>query len=297
MQCVIPHGFDGIENGEAATAEHFEVDAQAAADHLCERRSLYKEQARACDQIFHQIDVTIVEAAFDDVGFAEAVSSGNVERDIYAALFEVARNVLPEIGELQSSTSGVGHGLTLFVTVAAKKKNEATDGICGIDAIADHRIPRGVAFDGLVLAERSQQIGKGLPGNIFSDYGFAQSDEDGMRRAARVTGIKFALPPIKEFEGALFLRNLVAEIVGPAAIGIKIVEMLVQILREQPGDDIEIFVMVRSEPARVLLRRCRGAPIRGSALGNFEFTWAQHIKRDSSLRRNGRRAKRGRRTE
>ncbi len=111
----------------------------------------------------------------------------------------------------------------------------------------------------MVLAECSQQIGKGLLGNVFGDYRFAQCDEDGMRGPAVVTRIEFALPPIKKFEGALFLGNFVAEIVGPAAISIEIVEMLVQILGEQPGDDIEIFVVVSGEPARVLLRRCRGA--------------------------------------
>ena len=32
MECVVAHGFNGVEDGDAATVEHFEVDAQACDD-------------------------------------------------------------------------------------------------------------------------------------------------------------------------------------------------------------------------------------------------------------------------
>ena len=48
--------------------------------------------------------------------------------------------------------------------------------------------------------------------------------------------------------------NFVAEIVGPAAIRVDVVKMLMKFLREQPGDDVEIFVVMRGQPARVMLR-------------------------------------------
>src|SRR5580704_5877184 len=109
--------------------------------------------------------------------------------------------------------------------------------------------------------------------------------------------VEFALPPIKQFQGALFLWDFVAEIVGPAAISVDIVEMLVKIFREQPRDYIEIFVVMRGEPARVLFRRGHGAVVRRSLLGNFELTRAQHVKRDPSLRRTNRSTNRALRAE
>src|SRR5258708_39951705 len=91
-----------------------------------------------------------------------------------------------------------------------------------------------------------------------------------------VAGVQFLLPPIEKFEGALRVRNFVAEIVGPATIGVDIVKMLVQLFREKPGDYIKVFVMVRSEPARVVLRSFGGAAWRRRVGGDFEFVWAQH---------------------
>src|SRR6266851_1906621 len=100
-----------------------------------------------------------------------------------STIFDVARNILPEIGELKRGASGVGKTLALFVTIAAKIEDQASDGIGGIDAIIQHRIPSGIALYGLVLAKGLEQIGKGLLGNILCDDGFAQRDEDGVRRA------------------------------------------------------------------------------------------------------------------
>ena len=66
-----------------------------------------------------------------------------------------------------------------------------------------------------------------------------------MGRAAIIAIVELALPPIEQFEGALFLRDFVAEVISPAAVGVDIVEMLVQVFRKQLGDDVEIFVVMR----------------------------------------------------
>ena len=139
---------------------------------------------------------------------------------------------MPEIGQLQGSASGVGQTLAFLVAIAAKIEDKSADRIRGKDAIVDHGIPCGITLDGLILAEGPQKIGKRLLRNTFGEDRFAQRDEDGMRRAAMVTIIQLTLPPIEELEGALFLRNFVAEIIGPAAISIEIIEMLVQIFRK-----------------------------------------------------------------
>src|SRR5579872_3402052 len=125
------------------------------------------------------------------------MGSGDVERDVNAALLEVARHVLPEIGQLECGARSVGHRLAFFVTIATKIKDQTPDGIRGIDAIADHGIPRRIALDVLILAEGSQQIGKGLLGNVFCNYRFAKRDENGMGWAAIVAIVEFQLPPIE----------------------------------------------------------------------------------------------------
>jgi hypothetical protein len=52
--------------------------------------------------------------------------------------------------------------------------------------------------------------------------------------------------------------------------------MLVQFSREEPGDNVEIFVVVRGEPARVRLRGFRRAAGCGDVGGEFEFNGTQH---------------------
>ena len=163
------------------------------------------------------------------------------------------------------------------VAIAAEIQNQAADGIRRIDAVVEHGIPSGVAFHGLILPEGFQQIGEGLLGNIFGDDGLTQGDEDGMRRIAVVAGVQFLLPPIEQLRARDGVRNFVAEIVGPAAIGVDIVEMLVEFLGEQPGDDIEILVVMRGEPARVLLRGFRRAARGRGVLRRFR------VRRDAAF--------------
>src|ERR1700751_3165200 len=100
MQRVVAHGFDRVEDRDAATGEHVEIDAETSAAHFRERSALGKEPARARDQIFHERNVVVAEATIFDVGFRDAVCGGNVERNVEGALLEVAPDVLPEIREL-----------------------------------------------------------------------------------------------------------------------------------------------------------------------------------------------------
>ena len=85
------------------------------------------------------------------------------------------------------------------------------------------------------------------------------------------------LPPVQEFEGACCSGDFVTEVVGPAAICVDVVEMLMQFFREQPGNYVEIFVMMGCEPARVVLRGFRRAARRRRVRGDFEFVRTQHL--------------------
>ena len=154
MQRVVADGFDGVENGEAATAKHSEVNAEALVNHPCERPSLSKQRASAGDEILHQAYVTFVKAALDDVLFGDSLGRGGVEWNINAALVEIARNVLPEIRQLQRRAGRIGEELAGFVTVATEVEDQSADRIGGIDAIPENGVPVRITLGGLILAKR-----------------------------------------------------------------------------------------------------------------------------------------------
>ena len=84
------------------------------------------------------------------------------------------------------------------------------------------------------------------------------------------------LPGGQQFERTGAIRNFVSEIVRPAAVGVDVVEMLVQFARKEPGHDAKILVVVRGEPARVALRFVRAAAFGRQVAGDFEFWSGQH---------------------
>ena len=94
-----------------------------------------------------------------------------------------------------------------------------------------------------------------------------------------MTTVKIAqlgLPPVQQLERAGGAGDFVAQVVGPTAVGIDIVEMLMQAARQQPGNDIEVFVVVRGQPAGVVLR-LRGRAASGRQMAaDFEFDWRLH---------------------
>jgi hypothetical protein len=63
--------------------------------------------------------------------------------------------------------------------------------------------------------------------------------------------------------------NFIAKIVGPAAISIQVVEMLVELGGKKPGSYIEIFVVVGGEPASVFLSFLNGAAGGGCSIGKL----------------------------
>ena len=153
MERVVADGFDGVENGEAAAAEHFEVNTETFIDHFCERQSPVKQRARAGDKILHQTDIALVKAALHDVALGETVVSSNVKRNVDAALFKVARDVLPEVGKLQGGAGRVGKALALLVTIAAEIKDQLPHRVGGINAVAKNGVPISVAVGRLILSK------------------------------------------------------------------------------------------------------------------------------------------------
>ena len=91
----------------------------------------------------------------------------------------------------------------------------------------------------------------GCCGIEFS-HGAAQRNENRMLRLAGIHPIQFVPPPFEQAQTFFRIADFVGQIVGPAAIGVDIVEILVQMFGQQETDDMEIFVVMGGEPAGVL---------------------------------------------
>ncbi len=128
-------------------------------------------------------------------------------------------------------------------------------------------------MDSLVLAEGAQQIAEGLHRNIFRADGLAQSDQNRMRRSAArfVDEPQLVFPGIEQCQRSHGSGDFVAQIIRPPAIGIDIVEMLMQAARQQTGDYVEILVVMGRQPARVALCFSRAAALRGKVTRDFQF--------------------------
>src|SRR5215469_5669259 len=153
---VVTDGLDGVENRDAAAAEHFEVNAEALIHRFRERQTLVKKGACARNEILHEAHVAVVKPPLDDIVFVKALGGCSIKRNVNAAFVEVARNVLPKIRELKCSTSGVRKALALLVTIAAEVKDQAADGISRVNAVAENGVPVRIALGGLILAKRLQ---------------------------------------------------------------------------------------------------------------------------------------------
>ncbi len=84
---------------------------------------------------------------------------------------------------------------------------------------------------------------------------------------ACIHGLEFAAPPGQQAQAFLAVTNFVAQIVGPTAEGVDVIEVLVQPLGQQKADYVEVFVMMRGQPAGILLG------------GSFAVGIAQRLRR------------------
>src|SRR5712664_870817 len=98
----------------------------------------------------------------------------------------------------------------------------------------------------------------------------------GMRRPARVTAAQFLVPTVQQLERERGIGDFISEVVGPAAVCVQIVKMLMEALGKQPRGHIEILVMVRGEPTRVLFGVGNRTAKRRQSTSDFEFSRNLH---------------------
>src|SRR5579864_8877023 len=107
------------------------------------------------------------------------------------------------------------------------------------------------ASDGLILAESAQEIGEFMFGDIELAHGLGKSHKNRMSRVAVVTGVELTLPLIQQCERGGGITDFVAEVVGDAAVGVDVEEMLAQPARKKPAGDGEILVVRAGQPGAV----------------------------------------------
>jgi hypothetical protein len=69
-----------------------------------------------------------------------------------------------------------------------------------------------------------------------------------------VATVEFLLPEVDECKRHLCIANLVAEIVGDAAVGVDAEEVLMEALGQEPGGNRKIFVMTSGKALAVCAR-------------------------------------------
>lgn len=96
--------------------------------------------------------------------------------------------------------------------------------------------------------------------------GGAKSEEEGRLASAIEAGVSLLLEQIKGLMGVLAVGDFIGEVVGNAAEGVDVAEILAEVLGEEEGDDGEVFVMGMREAAGVRRRR---PFVRGGREGGF----------------------------
>ena len=80
------------------------------------------------------------------------------QRHVQAAVRPVAREILPEIRQLQRRAERVRRAIERFVSMAGDPQHQPADRIRRPRAVVQHVVPRCVALDGDVLPEGAEQI-------------------------------------------------------------------------------------------------------------------------------------------
>src|ERR1700722_6138976 len=100
-----------------------------------------------------------------EVGRRHAETLHIAARKINSSLVEIDCDILPEIGELQSTADQIRKMLTLGVTIAEQIKDKPPDRICRVARVAEQIVERVEALEVHVGAERRQQIFEWLTRN------------------------------------------------------------------------------------------------------------------------------------
>ena len=163
----------------------------------------------------------------------------------------VQGHVLAEVGQLQPGADRVGQPRPGLIVASPEVKDQAADGVGRVAAIVEHLVGRLVAIDLLVLPEGRQEIDERVGRDRELADRLGQGDEHRMARLALVAFAKLTLPPVQQGQALPGIAGLVGQVVGPAAVGVDVVEVLPQLAGEQQAGDGEVLVMPLGQPPAI----------------------------------------------
>src|SRR5579875_204548 len=112
---VIADRFDRTQNRQSTAGKHQDIAPQTWPDQLVQRGARAKQLAREPDLMAHQRDERRSGGSCAQL-FDRIAKAGHIAaRQIYSALAEIDRDILPEIGQLQTAADAVGQLLAARV--------------------------------------------------------------------------------------------------------------------------------------------------------------------------------------
>src|SRR5260370_9051396 len=253
---------DRVQNFLAAAAKQFEVDGEFSVDFFYQRQTAMKPLTGALNLNPHHLAEGLSVAVRSDVFLAHPEPAKALDRQINAAFGVVDAHVLPEICQLQRAAGEIGKLLAFGVIVAAEVEHKMAYWVGRITAVSQEIIEAFVARDGLVLTEGTQQVREFVLGNFEGFNCFPQRNKDRMLGMALIADIQFGFPLVEQSQRVASVSDFVTQIIGDAAVGVDIAEVLAQAARKKPGGDGKILVMAARQTAAVFAglrgRRCAG---------------------------------------
>src|SRR5207249_3967497 len=161
---VVASGLDAGEDGEAAAGEDADLVPEPPPDHVGERQAALEQRAGTGDLEREQVAEARVHAARGERLVAPGAAREILLRQVDAAAVEVARHVLPEVGQLERRADVVGAALARGVAMAEEREHEPPDGIGRAAAVAE-QVGEGGEATGLaggVATERLEEVAEVL---------------------------------------------------------------------------------------------------------------------------------------
>jgi len=243
---------DGGADGEAAFAEEGDLAAVGGGEEGEECAAGGEEFFGAFELEAEELAEVVRDAAFAELVGGDTEAGHVVGGEVDAVAFEdVAADILPEVDELESGAGVVAEALSGFVTVAAHVEDDAADGVSAFGAVVEELGEVLVAGEGLVLFEGAEEVVEGLEGDIVAGDGVGEGGEDGGVRVSGEAGQELGAELLEELEGFGAVGDFVAEVIGDAAEGVDVAEILAEVLGEEDGDDAEVFIVGVGEGAGV----------------------------------------------
>lgn len=172
-------------------------------------------------------------------------------RQINSSQLSIATHILAKIRQLQSRANLIGQPSSLCVKALGQIQHEVTDGIGRAAAIVLELGERLVPLDPPILPKGIEQCEERLAGDLEPLDRGPECSENGMStgRSLVITLHEPCFPFVQPPQAFRIVHDPVGEIIGEAAIGVEVVEILAKSPgREQPADD-EVLVMGERQSA------------------------------------------------